>query len=74
MTTDCIKTLHGILNNPDELCRAQADFAVAWAKAMTRTVKPRPEPFKATNGAVHRVQCPVARRVIEKTEKYWSGK
>ena len=70
--TDCVETLHGILNNPDELRRAQADFVVAWAKAMTQTSKPRPGPFKATGGAMQRVQCPVARRVIEKTEINWS--
>ena len=71
--TDCVETLHGILNNPDELRRAQADFATAWAKAMIKTVKPRPEPFKATGEAMQRVN-PVARRVLLITEQNWSGK
>ena len=70
---DCIKTLHAIMCDPDELKRAQADFAVAWLNAMRRGDKARPERFKATGEAARRVSCPVARNVIQKTEKNWSA-
>ena len=71
---DCIKTLHMIMRDPDELKRAQADFAVAWLNAMRRGDKARPERFKATGEGIGRILCPVARNVILKTEKNWSEK
>ena len=69
---DCIKTLHMIMCSPDELKRAQADFAVAWANAMQRNSKPPRARFAANGGAAERLTCPEARRIILTTEKKWS--
>lgn len=70
--TDCIETLHGILNNPDELRRAQADFAVAWTNAMQRNSRPPRTRFAANGRVAERLTCPVARQIILTTEKKWS--
>ena len=71
---DCVKTLHMIMRDPDELKRAQADFAAAWSKAIAMKNKPRQERFTATGEAVKRISCPIAKKIILKTEKEWSEK
>ena len=69
---DCIKTLHMIMCSPDELKRAQADFAVAWANALRRNSKPPRARFAANGCAAERLTCPEARRIILTTENNWS--
>lgn len=71
---DCLETLHMIMRDPDELKRAQADFAVAWANAMQRNSKPPRARFIANGRAAERLTCPVARRIILTTENNWSMK
>ena len=69
---DCVKTLHMIMRDPDELKRAQADFAAAWVNAaMQRKNKPPRARFIATGRAAERLTCPVARRIVLTTEKEW---
>lgn len=69
---DCIKTLHAIMCDPDELKQAQADFSVAWVNAMQRNSKLPRTRFAANGRAAERLTCPVARRIILTTEKEWS--
>ena len=69
---DCIKTLHAIMCDPDELKQAQADFAVAWVNAMQRNSKPPHARFIANGRAAERLTCPEARRIILTTENNWS--
>lgn len=79
---DCTEKLHSILRSPEELARAFSDFARAWGcstvvgagKAPGGHAQTAGEPFRATGEAAARLRCPVARRVILKTEKHWSGK
>ena len=72
---DCVKTLHMIMRDPDELKRAQADFAAAWVNtAMQRKNKPPRARFVTTGRVAERLTCPAARRIILTTEKEWSGK
>ena len=70
---DCVKTLHMIMCDPDELKRAQADFAVAWANAIQRKNKPARARFEANGRVAERLTCPEARRIILTTEKKWSS-
>ena len=69
---DCLRTLHMIMCDPDELKRAQADFAVAWANAMQRNSKPPRARFIANGRAAERLTCHVARQIILTTENNWS--
>ena len=80
--TDCIATLHAILRDPKEQALAFCGFARAWGHRVSgEAEKERGDPAPAADEALRpagevakRVKCPVARRVIEKTEKNWSGK
>lgn len=71
---DCVKTLHAVMRDPDELARVQHDLNRAWAEAMTRPKKAPRGRIVANGEAARRVRCPVAKRVILTTEKHWSEK
>ena len=72
--TDRLDTLRAIERDPTELARALGDVVRAWASALARREKAPRRRLQATGEAAARLRCPVARRVIEKTEKHWSGK
>lgn len=71
--SDCLQTLHAVMRSPEELARVQRDLIRAWADALARPAKAPRERMQATGEAARRVSCPVARRVIEKTEIDWSA-
>lgn len=79
--SDCLQTLHTIINSKDESARAMSDLVRAWPSAVAAQKETRGgaaieavEPFRATGEAVRRVSCPVARRVILITEQNLSEK
>lgn len=72
--TDRLDTLRAIERDPTELARALGDVVRAWAFALARREKAPRTRMRATGKAAARLRCQVARRVIEKTEKNWSGK
>lgn len=75
--TDCLATLHYITQDSAAMAKAQAELATAWAKRFDAPQRPAlapAVPFRATRKAAKRLVCPNARRVILKTEIYWSGK
>lgn len=72
--TDCPQTWRAAARDPETMARVQRDLISAWANAMHKPEKAPHEPFRATGEALQRVRCPVAHRVIEKTEQNWSGK
>lgn len=77
MTADCLATSHHVAQDSAAMARLQAELVTAWARrfdAPTQPVMASAAPFRATGDVAKRVKCPVARRVIEKTEIYWSGK
>ena len=75
--TDCLATLHHITQDGAAMARLQAELVMAWARrfeAPQRPILASAVPFRPTGQAAKRVECPVARRIVEKTEKDWSGK
>lgn len=71
--TDCLATLHALMRSPADMARVQRDLLRAWTAAMSRREKAPRARLQATGEAAARLHhIPVARRVIEKTEKNWS--
>lgn len=79
--TDCLQTWRMAARDPETMARIQADLVRAWPIRVAAQKETRGgvatevvEPLRATGEALQRVKCPVAHRVILKTEQNWSGK
>ena len=75
--TDCLAILHHITQDSAAMARLQAELVMAWARrfeAPQRPILASAVPLRATGQAAKRLACPVARRIVEKTEIYWSKK
>lgn len=62
---------------PKPFDEAMAELVLAWPGLVNASAEPVAAPverLRATGEAAARLRCPVARRVILKTEKHWSGK
>jgi len=72
--TDCLRTLHTVLRDPDELAAARTDIFTAWVAALVRPRRAARERLVATGAAGRRLRCPRAQKIVDQTEKDWSEK
>ena len=75
--TDDLTMLHYIAQDSAAMAKTQAELVMAWARRLEAPQRPilaSAVPLRPTGQAAKRVKCLIARRIVEKTEIYWSKK